>query len=118
MLEILRGMIGEPAPAPLLKSLLETAEDTILDYIGRDELPPRLQSVVIQYAVILFNQMGAEGEASRSQGGVSQTFLNDLPPAMLRRLKQYPRKVRVIGRETSEKSDGADEVLQGDGEEI
>ena len=51
MLEILKGMIDEPVPAPLLKSLLETAEDTILDYIGRDELPPRLQSVVIQYAV-------------------------------------------------------------------
>ena len=118
MLEILRGMIGDQAPKPLLKSLLETAEDTILDYIGRDVLPPRLQSVVIQYAIILYNQTGAEGEASRSQGGVSQTFLNDLPPAMLRRLKQYPRKVRVIGRETSEKSDETDSVLQSDGEEI
>lgn len=103
MLENFRGLIGCPcAEDATLKALLETAEDTILDYIGRDELPSRLETVVVHLAVILYNQMGAEGEASRSQGGVSQTFLNDLPPAMLRRLKQYPRKVRVIRNETDE----------------
>ena len=103
MLENFRGLIGCPcAEDATLKALLETAEDTILDYIGRDELPSRLESVVVQYAVILYNQMGAEGETSRSQGGVSQSFINDLPPAMLRRLQNYPRKVRVIRSETPE----------------
>lgn len=104
MLENLKGLLGGTCCCEdgTLNALLETAEDTILDYIGRDELPSRLETVVVHLAVILYNQMGAEGEASRSQGGVSQTFLNDLPPAMLRRLKQYPRKVRVIRSETSE----------------
>lgn len=103
MLENLKGLLGTCCCEDnTLCALLETAKDTILDYIGRDELPSRLETVVVHLAVILYNQMGAEGEASRSQGGVSQTFLNDLPPAMLRRLKQYPRKVRVIRNETDE----------------
>lgn len=106
MLENLKGLLGASCSCGdnTLNALLETATDTILDYIGRDELPPRLESVVVQYAVILFNQMGAEGESSRSEGGVSQSFINDLPPAMLRRLNNYPRKVRVIKNETDEQS--------------
>ena len=106
MLENLKGLLGASCSCEdnTLNALLETATDTILDYIGRDELPPRLESVVVQYAVILFNQMGAEGESSRSEGGVSQSFINDLPPAMLRRLNNYPRKVRVIKNETDEQS--------------
>lgn len=104
MLENLKGLLGGTCCCEdaTLGVLLETAEDTILDYIGRDKLPPRLESVVVHLAVILYNQQGAEGEVSRSQGGVSQTFLNDLPPAMIRRLKNYPRKVRVIESETDE----------------
>ena len=104
MLENLKGLLGGTCCSEdgTLNALLETATDTILDYIGRDELPQRLESVVVQYAVILYNQMGAEGETSRSQGGVSQSFINDLPPAMLRRLQNYPRKVRVIRSETPE----------------
>lgn len=105
MLENLKGLLGGTCCEDnTLNALLETATDTILDYIGRDELPPRLESVVVQYAVILFNQMGAEGESSRDEGGVSQSFINDLPPAMLRRLNNYPRKVRVIKNETDEQS--------------
>ncbi len=104
MLENLKGLLGGTCCCEdgTLNALFETATDTILDYIGRDELPQRLESVVVQYAVILYNQMGAEGETSRSQGGVSQSFINDLPPAMLRRLQNYPRKVRVIRSETPE----------------
>ena len=102
MLENLKGLLGGACACEdsTLNALLETATDTILDYIGREELPSRLESVVVQYAVILYNQMGAEGETSRSQGGVNQSFLNDLPPAMQRRLINYPRKVRVIHGET------------------
>ena len=104
MLENLKGLLGGTCCCEdgTLNALLETATDIILVYIGLDELPQRLESVVVQYAVILYNQMGAEGETSRSQGGVSQSFINDLPPAMLRRLQNYPRKVRVIRSETSE----------------
>lgn len=80
----------------LLAVLLDSAEDTILDVIGRDELPARLVSVQTELAVIAYNRQGAEGETARSEGGISRSFVSDLPPDMQKRLQNYPRKVGVI----------------------
>lgn len=80
----------------LLAVLLDSAEDTILDVIGRDELPARLVSVQAELAVIAYNRQGAEGETARSEGGISRSFVSDLPPDMQKRLQNYPRKVGVI----------------------
>lgn len=74
---------------------LSGATDAVLDMIGRDELPARLDSVVVELALIYYNKRGAEGESSRSEGGISRSF-DDLPPDMQARLKNYPRKVGVI----------------------
>ena len=80
----------------LLAVLLDSAEDTILDVIGRDELPARLISVQTELAVIAYNRQGAEGETTRSEGGISRSFVSDRPPDMQKRLQTYPRKVGVI----------------------
>lgn len=80
----------------LLAVLLDSAEDTILDVIGRDELPARLISVQTELAVIAYNRQGAEGETARSEGCISRSFVSDLPPDMQKRLQNYPRKVGVI----------------------
>lgn len=80
----------------LLAVLLDSAEDTILDVIGRDELPARLISVQTELAVIAYNRQGAEGETARSKGGISRSFISDLPPDLQKRLQNYPRKVGVI----------------------
>lgn len=80
----------------LLSVLLSDAKDTVLDLIGRDIVPPRLQSVVVELAKIAYNRMGAEGESSRSEGGASFSFIDDLPEPYRSRLKNYPRKVGVI----------------------
>lgn len=80
----------------LLAVLLDSAEDTILDVIGRDELPARLVSVQTELAVIAYNRQGAEGETARSEGGISRYFVSDLPPDLQKRLQNYPRKVGVI----------------------
>ena len=92
-LKLKPGVIGNDE---FLKSLLQDAEDTVLDMIGRDVLPQRLESVVVELALIAYNRQGTEGETSRSEGGMSASFLNDLPPYMQRRLLNYPRKVRVM----------------------
>lgn len=81
----------------LLSDLLDDAQDMVLDIIGRDYLPERLESVVLELAVIKYNRMGAEGESSRGEGGISQSYLDDLPADLQRRLNNYPRKVRVMG---------------------
>ena len=94
-LKIRLGIFDEKQDG-LLAVLLDSAEDTILDVIGRDELPARLVSVQTELAVIAYNRQGAEGETARSEGGISRSFVSDLPPYMQKRLQNYPRKVGVI----------------------
>lgn len=79
----------------LITALLSDAEDSVRDYIGREEVPERLVSVQVQLAVIAYNKRGAEGESSRSEGGISQSF-DGLPPELMARLKNYPRKAGVL----------------------
>lgn len=79
----------------LIAALLSDAADAVCDYTGRGEVPARLVSVQVQLAVIAYNKRGAEGESSRSEGGVSQSF-DGLPPELLARLKNYPRKAGVL----------------------
>lgn len=79
-----------------LELYLENAKDTILDYIGRDVLPDRLISAQVELAKIAYNKQGAEGENARSEGGISRSFIEDLPADIKSRLKNYPRKVGVI----------------------
>lgn len=79
-----------------LELYLENAKDTILDYIGRDVLPDRLISAQVELAKIAYNKRGAEGEDARSEGGISRSFIEDLPADIKSRLKNYPRKVGVI----------------------
>ncbi len=87
----------------LITALLSDAEDSVCDYIGRDEVPTRLVSVQVQLAVIAYNKRGAEGESSRSEGGISQSF-DGLPPELLARLKNYPRKAGVLYTADSEQA--------------
>ena len=79
----------------LISVLLSDAGDAVCDYIGRDSVPERLVSVQVQLAIIAYNKRGAEGESSRSEGGISQSF-DGLPPELLARLKNYPRKAGVL----------------------
>lgn len=87
----------------LITALLSDAEDSVRDYIGRDVVPERLVSVQVQLAVIAYNKRGAEGESSRSEGGISQSF-DGLPPELLARLKNYPRKAGVLYTADSEQA--------------
>lgn len=87
----------------LIAVLLADAADAVCDYIGRESVPERLASVQVQLAVIAYNKRGAEGESSRSEGGISQSF-DGLPPELLARLKNYPRKAGVLYTTDTEKA--------------
>ncbi|MGN0595773.1 MAG: phage head-tail connector protein [Ruminiclostridium sp.] len=95
MLKIRLG-VSDNTRDGLLSLLLSEAQDTILDIIGREELPARLISVQVELAVIAYNKQGAEGESSRSEGGISRSFVDGLPDDLKQRLRNYPRKVGVI----------------------
>jgi hypothetical protein len=64
-----------------IKGLLEEAIILILDYTARtlEQLNGELYYYARQLVVIAWNQEGDEGEVSRSEGGVSHTFLTDIP---------------------------------------
>ena len=90
--------LGETIPEnknSFVNSLLYEAEDKILDVIGRKNVPPQLESLVVKIAVIAYNKQGAEGETSRSEGGISRAF-DDLPEDDKLRLINYPRKVGTV----------------------
>lgn len=103
MLNRLLVLLGNPheCERETVEVCLSMARDAVLDYIGRDTLPKGAESIVIKLAVIYYNRLGNEGENSRSEGGISQSFSNDIPADILRQLRNYPRKVGVI-RETIE----------------
>lgn len=78
-----------------VNSLLNEAEDFTKDKIGRDTIPSRLDSAVVLLSVIAYNKRGAEGESSRSEGGISRAFV-DLPDTIRERFNNYPRKVGTV----------------------
>lgn len=80
----------------LLTDLLDRAKYEILDYTKRDVLNQRMESLQLELAVIYYNRMGSEGEASRSEGGISVNYNNDIPENILRRLKSF-RRLRAVG---------------------
>lgn len=104
MINRLLVLLGNPPECDIetVNVCLSMAEDAVLDYIGRDTLPKGAESIVIKLAVIYYNRLGNEGENSRSEGGISQSFSNDIPADIRRQLQNYPRKVGVIHNETVE----------------
>lgn len=64
-----------------IKGLLEDAITLILDYTARsvEQMNDSLYYYARQLVVIAWNQEGNEGDAARSEGGVSHTFITDIP---------------------------------------
>ncbi|MDK4352679.1 phage head-tail connector protein [Enterococcus thailandicus] len=69
--------------------LVEDAVILVLDYTNRDEMMDSLWVYVRQLATISYNQESNEGEVSRSEGGISQSFLTDIPESIQRGLNRY-----------------------------
>lgn len=104
------SMVSAEDKVFILQALAD-AENVVCDLTGRETVPERLLDVQVELAIIAYNKRGAEGESSRSEGGISRTF-EELPPLMLKRLMNYPRKVGVIRavNVTGPSEDTADET--------
>ncbi len=93
-LEKLMKMTGE-SDEELLSLLLEDAEEDVLRYTNRTELPDTLKKTVRELALIAYNRRGTEGESGRSEAGESYSFDNE-QKRLYERLNQY-RLARVSG---------------------
>lgn len=69
--------------------LIEDSETIVLDYTYRDSMEDGMWVYARQLATIAFNQQGAEGEASRSEGSVSRSFITDIPLQIQRGLNRF-----------------------------
>ena len=81
----------------LLSLLLEQAESMILVETNRTHVPLSLVMTQLQIAQYLYNRMDNQGEVSRSEGGISITYLTELPLNIQSSIKQA-RLVRCGGR--------------------
>ena len=104
MIERLLRLLGNPPESDVqtVEDCLEIAIDIFKDKTGYSSVPKRAESLVIEIAIIKYNRLGNEGEHSRTEGGISQTFTDDLPMDILKQFRNYPRKVGVIHDETVE----------------
>lgn len=93
--EKLKVLTGEK-DGVLLQILLDDAEQFVLSYTHRNRMIPALEKTVSDLAVIAYNRMGTEGEASRSAAGESHSF-EDAPKHIYEVLNRY-RLARVGGR--------------------
>lgn len=80
----------------LLTMLLEDAECEILDYTNRDTIPVKAEGLQRELAIVYYNRQGSEGEASRSEGGVSVSYITDIPSNIKSRLNAF-RRLKLAG---------------------
>lgn len=106
-LEKLKLLTGERDES-LLSLLLSDAEDFVLGYTNRTELPQPLNKMVRDLAVIAYNRMGTEGEAGRSEGGESYSF--DAAPKHIYDILDQYRLIRIGGKTYEAKTEQATDL--------
>ena len=70
-------------------NLINDAVILVLDYTNQDKMLDSMWLYARQLATITFNRESTEGESSRSEGGVSQSFIEDIPLNIQRGLNSY-----------------------------
>ena len=88
--------ISDNSEDNLLNMLLEDAEGEILDFCNRDILPDKAQVLQRELAINYYNRIGSEGEASRSEGGVSVSYSTEIPENIKSRLIAF-RRLKLVG---------------------
>lgn len=93
-LEILEKVTGE-SDEELLSLLLQEAEERILSLTRRSKMIYPLKPSVRDWAIVAYNRLGMQGESSRSEAGISSSFV-EIPKEIEAAINQY-RIVRVNG---------------------
>nr|CAJ1874486.1 head-tail adaptor [uncultured phage] len=95
-LEELKKMTGE-SNDEILSSLLLRAKNIILTEANRQKLTPALERLLPELVLELLNRQGSEGEQSRSEGGVSVSYVDGISSHLLASIRNY-RLAKVSGR--------------------
>lgn len=95
-LEEFKKITGE-SDDKILSSLFLRAKNIILTEANRQKLTPALERLLPELVLELLNRQGSEGEQSRSEGGVSVSYVDGISPHLLASIRNH-RLVRVSGR--------------------
>lgn len=104
LLERLKIRIPEETDEAVLKELLETAKDVILEqlYPLKDDLqnvamPLKYRSLQLQIAVELYNKAGAEGETSHTENGITRNYSSAyVSKELLSRITPYAEVIGIV----------------------
>ena len=106
--EKLKKMTGETDEG-LLELLYETAVTEVLALTNRTKLNTALTAAAEKWALIAWNRLGLEGESSRSEAGISSTFID--VPEQIRGIINLNRIARCGGVAHEAESGDASGVL-------
>lgn len=82
--------------------LTDIVQDTITDvveYINLEEgtdIPTSCVSIVKDIVIVKCNKLGSEGLSSESYSGVSQSYIEDIPKDIIRKLKRHRKLPRGV----------------------
>lgn len=95
----LQMMVGETDTA-LLSTFLDLAGAEILVRLypyapDKTEIPPQYEELQLRIAAYHIDKMGAEGQTSHSENGISRGYeAADTPPSMLSRIVPFAGAIR------------------------
>lgn len=75
----------------LLTIYIQNAIDYIHDYTRVEEIPKSLNSVIIDMAVYQYQQRGVENMSTEAMGAMYQSFIQEYPGNIRKRLNPYRR---------------------------
>ena len=90
----------------LIPQLVDDAEDWVLAYCNRTQVPDMLIRTIGDLATVAFNRLGAEGDKSRSEAGESYSF--ETAPAYIFKILDKYRIARVGGHAHETQTDESD----------
>ncbi|MBE5801696.1 MAG: hypothetical protein E7319_05340 [Clostridiales bacterium] len=95
-LEVLKRRLAttDDSQDALLTDLLTDAEQYVMAYTGRMQVPANLFGVVVELAAMHYARLGMQGESSHSEGGVT-IGVDSLPGDLKAALDRY-RLARVV----------------------
>lgn len=73
----------------LINELINICATPILNYIGEDDIPLRLNSCLIEFVIVRYNRLNSEGYASESIDGASISFNDNYFETIKSQLDDY-----------------------------
>lgn len=96
-LEVMEKVMVKPhvknVDKPYIEATIDEAYDDVLNFINfkQDDLPPNLVIPIADLCVIRLNVTGSEGLSSSSKAGTSESYLDNIPKSIRRKLMKYRR---------------------------